>query len=60
MLAYANPDSRAFGSGYGLIRFDPVNKTVTFECWPRDVDVTKPGATQFPGWPITVHPRNRP
>ena len=24
------------------------------ECWPRGVDVTKKGAKQFPGWPVTI------
>ncbi|MEM8678480.1 MAG: hypothetical protein AAGF97_03900, partial [Planctomycetota bacterium] len=60
MLAYANPDSDSFGSGYGLIRFDPVQESVTFECWPRDADVTQAGAKQFPGWPITIHPLENP
>jgi alkaline phosphatase D len=40
-------------SGLGLVRFDKVRRTITFECWPFLADVTKPG-TQFPGWPITV------
>ena len=54
MHAYANPESQSRGSGYGLIRFDKDKKEVTFECWPRDADVTKPGAKQFPGWPMTI------
>ena len=24
------------------------------ECWPRDTDLTQPGAKQFTGWPITI------
>ena len=55
MAAYANPSQRSNGAGYGLVRFrrgwEP---SVTFECWPRDVDVTSPEAEQFPGWPLTV------
>ena len=54
MHAYANPDSRSFGAGYGLIRFDKENHAVTFECWPREADVSQPTATQFEGWPLTV------
>jgi hypothetical protein len=44
------------GDGYGLIRFKKPTGEVTFECWPRFADVTKPDAKQFPGWPITVKP----
>ena len=56
MHAYANPEQPSSGGGYGLIRFDKTAGTVTFECWPRDVDVTQPGAQQFEGWPMTVKP----
>lgn len=54
MHAYANPETASQGAGYGLIRFDQRKNTVTFECWPRHADVTKPGAEQFPGWPRTI------
>jgi hypothetical protein len=54
--AYANPDSHSNGAGYGLIRFDKAQQSVTFECWPRQVDVTRPDAAQFPGWPVRVKP----
>jgi len=54
MMAYVNPESDSKGGGYGLIRFDKKNKTSTFECWPRYVDVTKESAAQFEGWPLTV------
>jgi hypothetical protein len=40
-------------SGIGLVRFDKVRRTVTFECWPFLADPMQPG-TQFPGWPVTV------
>lgn len=53
--AYANPDTRANGAGFGLIRFYVPDKTVTFECYPRDVDLTTGNAKQFPGWPVTVN-----
>lgn len=45
-----------WADGYGLIRFKKSSGEVTFECWPRFADVSKPGAEQFPGWPVTVKP----
>jgi len=54
MHAYANPDSDSSGSGYGIIKFNKEDSTVTFECWPRYQDVRKLNAKQFRGWPITV------
>lgn len=54
MMAYVNPESDSMGGGYGLIRFNKKQKEVTFECWPRYVDVTHPDASQFEGWPFTV------
>ncbi len=54
MVAYANPDSPSSGAGYGLIRFEKTSHTVTFECWPRDANVTTGSAAQFTGWPVTV------
>ena len=59
MHAYANPDAAHNGEGYGLIRFDKGAGRVTFECWPRTVDVSDPASEQFPGWPITVPIRTR-
>lgn len=54
VVAYVNPESPSKGGGYGLIRFDKKDRTATFECWPRYVDVTQTDAKQFEGWPITV------
>ncbi|WP_339711871.1 alkaline phosphatase D family protein [uncultured Kriegella sp.] len=54
MMAYVNPESPSKGGGYGLIRFNKNAKEATFECWPRNADVTKENAEQFEGWPITV------
>ena len=69
MVAYANPvvdparpkkdgappaEDRA--AGYGVVRFKKSTGEVTFECWPRFTDVTRPDAQQFPGWPVTVKP----
>jgi hypothetical protein len=56
MYAYANPDSDSNGAGYGLIRFHKNREEVTFECWPREADVTRDDAEQFTGWPMTVKP----
>jgi len=64
MYAYANPDStmkNRYGgewgeraAGYGLVRFDTEDRTITMECWPRGVDVTANNAEQYKGWPITI------
>lgn len=54
MYAYANPDSPSNGAGYGLIRFNKTSGQITFECWPRFVDVSDPEAKQFVGWPVVV------
>jgi|AntRauTorckE5430_2_1112549.scaffolds.fasta_scaffold09970_3 hypothetical protein len=54
MHAYANPDTKSNGAGYGLIKFMPKEQKAVFECWPREVDVSSPEAKQFRGWPITV------
>jgi phosphodiesterase/alkaline phosphatase D-like protein len=40
--------------GYGIIRFQPQSKEITFECWPRWVDPTAPNAQQYEGWPRTI------
>jgi len=56
MHAYANPTEENYnGSGHGIIRFHKKNRTIKMECWPRHVDVTKPDAKQYPGWPITIN-----
>lgn len=54
MHAYVNPDNLSNGSGYGLIRFNKKEKEVTFECWPRDSDVSKEEAKQFKGFPFKI------
>ncbi len=56
MRAYANPEpANENAAGYGLVRFNKSTRQITFECWPRHVDVTSPDAKQFPGWPITIN-----
>jgi hypothetical protein len=37
-----------------VVRFRKKAREIVMECWPRFVDVTKPGATQYAGWPLTV------
>ncbi|MBN1911793.1 MAG: hypothetical protein JW818_18780 [Pirellulales bacterium] len=41
--------------GYGILKLDKKNRTVTVECWPRYADPTVPDAKQFPGWPRTIN-----
>ena len=65
MLAYANPgesvppiESRnrhvKRATGYGITRFNKIDRTITMECWPRGEDVSSPDAHQYTGWPITI------
>jgi hypothetical protein len=55
MAAYANPaDGNNMGTGYGLVRFKKSTRQITMECWPRFVDVTRPDAKQYAGWPLTI------
>ncbi len=42
-------------AGFGIIRFNKKTRAITFECWPRNIDITAPGAKQYPGWPITIN-----
>lgn len=41
--------------GYGIVRFNKKERTITMECWPRYVNpsYSKTGG-QYPGWPKTV------
>ena len=64
MHAYANPDEtrkNKWGgewgeraAGYGLVRFNTKDRTITMECWPRGVDVTASDAIQYEGWPMMI------
>ena len=55
MMAYANPaPGNNQGTGYGLVRFNKKTRDIDLECWPRFVDVTKPDAKPYTGWPLTV------
>ena len=54
MVAYANPNEEFTRGGFGLVRFNKAEKSVTFESWDRTTDCTKIGAKQMQGWPRTV------
>ena len=63
MYAYANPgenknitSSKHIGraAGYGIVRFNKKTRKITMECWPRGVDLSKPGQPQYKGWPIVI------
>jgi hypothetical protein len=42
-------------TGYTIVRFNKVDRTITLETWPRYADPTDPNTgTQFQGWPITI------
>ncbi|NIA13522.1 MAG: hypothetical protein GWP08_05530 [Nitrospiraceae bacterium] len=43
----------AKGDGYGVVRVNKREQTVTAECWPYDADPTN-GGTQYRGWPQTI------
>ena len=35
-------------AGFGVVRFNKPQRTITIECWPRNVDVTDPRAEAVP------------
>lgn len=41
--------------GYGIIRINRRTRDVQLDCWPRWVDPSKPGARQYPGWPMRLN-----
>ncbi len=47
-------------SGFGLCRFDPVQRTIEVHCYQFLVDVSAPNQDhQFPGWPVTLTQRDQ-
>ena len=67
MLAYVNPDpDRVYAKddrgitwgpraeGYAIARFNKATRDITYEVWPRMVDVTSEGAEPYPGFPVTL------
>jgi len=42
--------------GYGIVKFNKKERTVTLECWPRHADPENPqNDGQYPGWPLTFN-----
>jgi hypothetical protein len=41
--------------GFGIVRFNKADRTITMECWPRMTDPTDPSSRQYTGWPRTIH-----
>ena len=41
-------------AGFGIVRYNKPKRTITFECWPRNVDIHNPSSKQYAGWPITI------
>lgn len=61
VYAVANPSAEenhdkltTRAAGFGVVRFNKQERTITLECWPRNVDVRDPQARQYPGWPRTI------
>jgi alkaline phosphatase D len=49
------PTAHDKSSGYGIVRFNHADRTITMECWRLDFDAEKLKAgDQFPGWPKTI------
>lgn len=42
-------------AGFGVVRYNKTNRTITFDCWARNVDITNPESKQYNGWPITIN-----
>ncbi|MAG56699.1 MAG: hypothetical protein CMJ83_10450 [Planctomycetes bacterium] len=36
------------------MRLNKSTRKITFECWPRNVEIGSPSARQYPGWPKTI------
>jgi len=67
MLAAANPTAAekneggklsTRAAGFGVVKFDKLDRTITFECWPRNIDITDPASKQYTGWPVTISQRD--
>ncbi|MBN2410380.1 alkaline phosphatase D family protein [candidate division KSB1 bacterium] len=40
--------------GYGIVKLNKKQQTITMECWPRYADPDAPDAKQYTGWPKTI------
>ena len=62
MHAVANPKEEPNGgsklttraAGFGIVRLNKKTRKITMECWPRNIDISAPGAKPYPDWPITI------
>jgi len=62
VYAAANPDKRPANgdklttraAGFGIVKFNKQKRTITMECWPRNIDISAPGSKPYPGWPKTI------
>jgi hypothetical protein len=60
--AAANPSKQPNGggklttraAGFGVARFKKSTREITFECWPRNADITAQATKQYTGWPKTI------
>lgn len=41
-------------AGFGVINYNKKDRTITFNCWARNVDLSDSNAKQYSGWPVTV------
>ena len=41
-------------AGFGIVKYNKPNRTITFECWGRNIDITNPNSKQYKGWPVTI------
>ena len=62
MIAAANPIKSGHepaelydkAPGYGIVRLNARERTITYECWPRWVDPTEDTDGCYEGWPVTM------
>jgi phosphodiesterase/alkaline phosphatase D-like protein len=61
VLAVANPTEEenhdkltTRAAGFGVVKFNKKTREIAVECWPRNVDITRPDARQYPGWPRII------
>jgi len=40
--------------GYGIVKLNKTDRTITMECWPRFADPNNPDHKQYDGWPKTI------
>ncbi|WP_222611762.1 metallophosphoesterase family protein [Seonamhaeicola algicola] len=41
-------------AGFGVIKYNKPQRTITFECWPRNIDISNPNHKQYKDWPVTI------